>query len=107
MVDQTGAGWIKHTMYGTSKVLQHLGPAAFRSAEARSAFLEIRIFEVSHALLFTEPTFLATPPWVALTAELCAYAEDWHPKEALLDIVIQCSDLSCRCVNALSSGSIR
>ncbi|KAG9694155.1 hypothetical protein KCU95_g5884, partial [Aureobasidium melanogenum] len=31
MYDPTGQGWIKHTMYGTSKLVQLLGPEAFRS----------------------------------------------------------------------------
>ena len=96
MYDPTGQGWIKHTMFGTSKILELLGADACRTGEARDFFLEVRVFEVSRAVLFTSSTILAQPAWVELSKELWAGTEGWHPKEALLDLMIQCSDLASR-----------
>ena len=103
MYDPTGAGWIKHTMYGTSRLLQLLGPKACRSGEARNFFLEVRVFEVSRAVLFSESSFLVTPPWLALINHLRCESEIVHPKEALLDVMSHCADLCSRALEVTES----
>ncbi|GFF97656.1 hypothetical protein IFM53868_09276 [Aspergillus udagawae] len=45
MQDMTGEGWVKHFLYGTSKLLQLRGPEAHIAGPGRSFFLTVRVFE--------------------------------------------------------------
>lgn len=99
MYDPTGEGWIKHTMFGTSRILQHLGPEAFRSGLGLSCFNQIRMFEVSRALLFSESSFLIESPWTDLIHANTISDLDVHPIHDLLNLMIRCSD---HCARALS-----
>ncbi|GFF34792.1 hypothetical protein IFM51744_02566 [Aspergillus udagawae] len=45
MQDMTGEGWVKHFLYGTSKMLQLRGPEAHIAGPGRSFFLTVRVFE--------------------------------------------------------------
>jgi hypothetical protein len=99
MYDPTGEGWIKHTMFGTSRILQHLGPEAFRSGLGLSCFNQIRMFEVSRALLFSESSFLIESQWTDLIHENTFSDLDVHPIHDLLNLMIRCSD---HCARALS-----
>lgn len=99
MYDPTGQGWIKHTMYGTSKILQHLGPQAFQSGLGLSFFNQMKIFEVSRSLIFSESSFLVEKPWLRLTHSSDTQEKDTHPIENLLNLMIRCSD---HCARALS-----
>ena len=98
MSDATGDRWIIHFLHGTSELLNHFGPSAFRTEPGREFFLTIRVFEISRALLFTQETFLVQPEWTNLMQELWNDQEfqDLHPKEALFDIIILCSSLAVR-----------
>jgi len=98
MSDATGDGWMIHFLHGTSELLNHFGPSAFMTEPGREFFLTIRVFEISRALLFTRETFLSQPKWQYLTQGLWngKEAHDWHPKEALFDIIISCSALGLR-----------
>jgi len=98
MLDHTGDGWIKHIYHGTSQILASRGPKAFRSGAGRRFLLEARTFEVARAIIFSERTFLATPPWLKLMDHLWTrnYAKEWSPKESLLSIMTMCSDLCIR-----------
>jgi hypothetical protein len=99
MYDPTGEGWIKHTMFGTSKILQHLGPDAFRSGLGLSCFDQIRMFEVSRSLLFSESSFLIESPWMDMMHVTKITDVDVHPIHDLLNLMIRCSD---HCARALS-----
>ncbi|KAH8679029.1 hypothetical protein BGZ60DRAFT_402378 [Tricladium varicosporioides] len=98
MYDVTGEGWVKHILYGTSKILQLRGPAAHASGSGRSFFLTFRVFEVCRALIYNDSTFLDQPGWRLLMEEIWtgSGAVDWHPREALLNLMISCSSLSMR-----------
>lgn len=98
MYDVTGEGWVKHILYGTSKILQLRGPAAHASGAGRSFFLTFRVFEISRALIYNELTFLDEVDWRLLMEDIWSGlgTADWHPKEALLDLMISCSTLSMR-----------
>lgn len=98
MYDPTGQGWIQHTMYGTSKILHHLGPDAFRSGLGLNFFCQMRMFEVSRSLIFSESSFLAEPPWLDLASGVTIGDNDNHPIESLLTVMVQCSD---HCFRAL------
>ena len=104
MYDATGDGWVTHFLHGTSELLNHFGPSAFKTEPGREFFLTIRVFEISRALLFTQETFLNEPEWRLLTEGLWKDEEvyDWHPKEALFDIIISCSSLGVRSVNLIT-----
>lgn len=99
MYDPTGEGWITHTMFGTSRILQHLGPEAFRSGLGLSFFNQMRMFEVSRSLLFSESSFLVESPWMDLMDANIATETDAHPIHDLLNLMIKCSD---HCARALS-----
>jgi hypothetical protein len=96
MYDPTGEGWIKHTMFGTSKILQHLGPDAFRSGLGLSCFDQIRMFEVSRSLLFSESSFLVESPWMDMMHVTKITDIDVHPIHDLLNLMIRCSDHCAR-----------
>lgn len=97
MSDTTGQGWVQHLVHGTSNALVATGPSAFESGLGKRFFTEIRIFEVCRAIVFNEPTFLAEPEWQNLAAKLQVLeADDSHPLDALLDIIVLCSTLRVR-----------
>ncbi|CAD0018231.1 unnamed protein product, partial [Aureobasidium pullulans] len=92
MYDPTGEGWIQHTMYGTSKILQHLGPNAFRSGLGLNFFHQMRMFEVSRSLIFSESSFLVEAPWRDLMKGTSTDNMSNHPIESLLALMLRCSD---------------
>ncbi|THX51961.1 hypothetical protein D6D06_07037, partial [Aureobasidium pullulans] len=98
MYDPTGEGWIQHTMYGTSKILQHLGPDAFRSGLGLNFFHQMRMFEVSRSLIFSESSFLVEAPWRDLMKGTSTDIMSDHPIESLLALMLRCSD---HCFRAL------
>lgn len=103
MYDPTGEGWVKHTMFGTSKILQHLGPEAFRSGLGLSFFNQMRMFEVSRALLFSESSFLVESSWMNLMHTHAILDDDVHPIHNLLSLMIKCSDHCGRVLSYLES----
>lgn len=97
MYDISGGGFVKHIMYGTSKILQLRGPEACKAGRGRSFFLTVRVFEISRALIYSEPTFLHEESWKLVTNRIWEESlTDWHPKEALFDLMLECSALSQR-----------
>jgi hypothetical protein len=100
MYDVSGEGWVKHILYGTSRIVQYRGPNAHVAGIGRRFFLTTRIFEISRALIYSEDTFLAQENWRRLMNKMWSGdgAGDWHPKEALYDLMISCSALSIRYV---------
>ena len=96
MYDETGDGFVKHFIYGTSRILQLRGPEAHLTGPGRSFFLTARVFEICRSLIYEEPTFLVEDCWKSLTERIWDenMSKDWHPKEALFDLMIECSALS-------------
>lgn len=98
MYDKTGEGWVKHILYGTSRILQLRGPDAHLSGPGRSFYLTVRVFEICRSIIYSEPTFLSHPKWKSLMVEI--KREDpsdlLHPKEDLFDLMIECSSLAQR-----------
>lgn len=103
MYDPTGEGWVKHTMFGTSKILQHLGPEAFRSGLGLNFFNQMRMFEVSRALLFSESSFLVESSWMNLMHTNSMLDNGAHPIHNLLCLMIKCSDHCGRVLSYLES----
>jgi hypothetical protein len=97
MYDDTGEGFVKHFLHGTSKILQLRGPEAHLSGAGRSFFLAVRIFEICRTLIYSnylEPTFLCQPSWRELTERIRDESEIWNPKEVLFDLMIDIASLN-------------
>jgi len=103
MYDVSGEGWVRHVLYGTSKLLQLRGPDAHRTGRGRSFFITMRVFEICRALIYNENTFLCHEEWRSLTEKLWEgeFRLDWHPKEALLELMVACASLSYRWVSSV------
>lgn len=100
MFDATGEGWIRHMMYGTSRLLAMLGPRECLDGRAKSVLQEVRIFEITRSMLFGEPTFLVSPRWKTTLESFNASASDLHEHQlsAVLDCMGRCADLLFRYV---------
>ncbi|KAL2069368.1 hypothetical protein VTL71DRAFT_15706 [Oculimacula yallundae] len=106
MHDITGEGFVKHILYGTSRMLQLRGPQAHLKGRGRSFFLTVRIFEISRALTFSEPTFLNEKPWVDLMDKMWLDdVSDWHPKEKMYDLMLETQGLGEKIWNVVKDGS--
>jgi hypothetical protein len=103
MRDSTGTNWLSHFLQGTCTILrlQHpetlAGPGEY-NLRKRKFFFATRIFEIARALIYSEPTFLSAPDWVAAISKLrdSEGAAACHPKEALFDILPIVAELSIR-----------
>ncbi|KAF4500974.1 hypothetical protein FAGAP_2815 [Fusarium agapanthi] len=102
MTDATGEGWIQHLVHGTSKALVTAGPTSCISGHGQRFFTEIRIFEVCRAIIFNEPTFLATADWRCLTREMRVKDQDNSDSlDELLDTIVSCSTLRVRAISLI------
>ncbi|KAF3050313.1 hypothetical protein E8E11_010520 [Didymella keratinophila] len=110
MRDHTGANWLAHFLNGTSSLLRLQGPSLLEpqddGTKQRQVFLlNIRIFEISRALIYTEPTFLATPEWSkAIDTYSAQHPASWTPKEALFDVLPQFVDLAIRTLDFVGNS---
>ncbi|KAF2017946.1 hypothetical protein BU24DRAFT_368142 [Aaosphaeria arxii CBS 175.79] len=103
MRDSTGMNWLSHFLHGTCTILRLQQPHSLlqpgvSTSNHRTFFLATRIFEIARSLIYSSPTFLWEPEWTAVVAELWRgeNALQWHPKEALFDILPSFSELSIR-----------
>ncbi|KPA37341.1 hypothetical protein FLAG1_09841 [Fusarium langsethiae] len=97
MTDESGAGWVQHLVHGTSKALIAAGPTACKSVLGRRFFTEIRVFEACRAIIFNEPTFLASSDWRLLAGEIQDTSQNYNGGlHELLNIVVSCSTLRVR-----------
>jgi hypothetical protein len=106
MYDQTGDGWKRHMMYGVARLIDLNGPDAFNSAEVRSLYREVRIFEITRAVLLSQSTALTQSSWLSFNHKLLANCESSHPKEAIFDLMLSCADLSRRYVTSCIAQSL-
>ncbi|KAJ4984284.1 hypothetical protein SVAN01_10253 [Stagonosporopsis vannaccii] len=102
MRDPTGRNWLAHFLHGTSTMLCLQGPdmllhSSKENEHHHAFFFSARIFEISRALIYTEPTFLATPEWsAAIEAYWTQHPSTLTPKEALFNILPQFVELAMR-----------
>ncbi|KAJ5817129.1 hypothetical protein N7447_009362 [Penicillium robsamsonii] len=94
--DDSGEGWVKHMLYGTSKMLQLAGPSDCMSSARRIFYDLFRILEASRALLFDEETILSQECWLQLQRTLSSDATRWEPLDEIITLMIQASDFSQR-----------
>jgi hypothetical protein len=101
MLEPSDINWGKHFQYGTSALLQLLGPQRCMVGFGRECFLTLRIFEISKALLYNESTFLSKSAWLDLVQTLRNNSgEIFNSKETLYDLMVCCSSLFLRYVNS-------
>ncbi|KAG9190592.1 hypothetical protein G6011_08680 [Alternaria panax] len=103
MCDASGTNWLSHFLHRTCAILRLQSPSCLalpdrKSTQKRVFFLSARIFEISRALIYSEPTFLSERAWTSALADLWSGegAPVWHPKEALFDMLPSFSELSIR-----------
>ncbi|RDW64673.1 hypothetical protein BP6252_10324 [Coleophoma cylindrospora] len=102
MSDISGEGWVKHILYGTSKILQTRKPEAYLRGSGRSFFLTARVFEICRSLIYNDISFLFEDQWVSLMGRIWEEdIADWHPKEKLFDLMLSCSELSSEVSSAI------
>ncbi|WXC51065.1 hypothetical protein QX201_010770 [Fusarium graminearum] len=105
MNDASGAGWVQHLVHGTSKALVAAGPTACKSIPGQRFFAEIQAFEACRAIIFNEPTFLASPEWRLLVEEIQGKSQgDNGSLNELLSIVVSCATLRVRVHDFLYSS---
>lgn len=96
MYDTTAVAWHAHMGFGSSVLLNVFGPLSFCCGSSLSIYREMRLFEISRSVLFSEPTLLSQDEWL-LHDEACrTLVHDWGPLEIAFDLFLQCSTLSQR-----------
>ncbi|CAI4213910.1 unnamed protein product [Parascedosporium putredinis] len=95
MHDPSGAGWLQHAVYGTSRALVASGPSHCLNGPSRNFFIQARTFEICRSVIFNEPSFLTEPEWMDLTLRLRnSNGSLQQPSQsALLDLVVKASKL--------------
>ncbi|CAI7616696.1 unnamed protein product [Penicillium discolor] len=94
--DESGEGWVKHMLYGTSKMLQLAGPNDCMSSARRMFYDLFRVLEASRALLYNEETILSQECWLGLQKSLSSSATRWDPMEEIITLMIETSAFSLR-----------
>ncbi|KAJ5593214.1 hypothetical protein N7537_010118, partial [Penicillium hordei] len=94
--DESGEGWVKHMLYGTSKMLQLAGPTDYMSSARRIFYDLFRVLEASRALIYNEETILSQECWLALQKSLSSSATRWDPMEEIITLMIETSAFSLR-----------
>lgn len=87
-------------MFGVAKLLESCGPDERGSAEFTSLYRELRLFEISRAVLLSKSTFLSSPAWVDSDVALRENCSAWNPTETVFDVLLQCTKFCHRSVFA-------
>jgi hypothetical protein len=64
MSETSGERWVKHMLYGTSRIIQSLGPTAQTSQIYRRLFEAFCQLEAHRAVLYGDDTFLSQDVWL-------------------------------------------
>lgn len=83
-------------LYGTSKMLQLVGPTDCMSSPRRIFYDLFRVLEASRALLYNEETILSQECWLGLQNSLSSSATQWDPMEEIITLMIETSAFSLR-----------
>ncbi|OQD69739.1 hypothetical protein PENPOL_c002G04523 [Penicillium polonicum] len=94
--DESGEGWVKHMLYGTSKMLQLAGPTDCMSSARRIFYDLFRVLEASRALIYNEETILSQECWLGLQKSLSSSAIRWDAIEEIITLMIETSAFSLR-----------
>ncbi|KAM3461702.1 hypothetical protein MY5147_007858 [Beauveria neobassiana] len=99
MSDTSGTGWLQHMVHGTSKGLAASGPSICAAPAGARMFQQARMFEVCRTIVFNDRSLLTRPEWTAASQRLWSddrFSDDWRPLDALVDLMLLCSDLRYR-----------
>jgi hypothetical protein len=107
MYDSTGVGWNAHMGFGTSVLLDALGPDSFCAPQSVAIYREIRLFEISRAALFQQSTVLASDRWLLFDQRYRTTGGGGTILEAAFDLFLKLVDLHQRSVACSFSISIR
>ncbi|KAJ0420114.1 hypothetical protein BJY00DRAFT_143186 [Aspergillus carlsbadensis] len=95
--DHSGEGWVKHMLYGTSKMLQLAGPGSCMSPLRRPFYDLFRVLEASRSLLYNEETILSQDCWIRFQrAGGSDITTRWEPMEEIITLMILTSAFSLR-----------
>jgi hypothetical protein len=107
MYDSTGVGWNAHMGFGTSVLLDALGPGAFCAPQSFAIYREIRLFEISRAALFQQSTVLASDRWLLFDQSYRTAGGEGTVLEAAFDLFLKLVDLQQRFVAVRIPGPTR
>ncbi|KAL7920746.1 fungal-specific transcription factor domain-containing protein [Trichoderma austrokoningii] len=96
MVEPSGDGWVKHMLYGTSKVLQLAGPDAQQSTLQKKLFNAFQVLEANRAILYGDDTFLSQGKWSLNKETKTKQAIFPDPMAKMIGLMIQTSNFSKR-----------
>ncbi|KAL3485698.1 hypothetical protein BJX62DRAFT_32922 [Aspergillus germanicus] len=87
--DHSGEGWVKHMLYGTSKMLQLTGPSSCVSPLRRAFYDLFRVLEASRSLLYNKETILSQNGWIwyQMVGGLDITTR-WEPMEEIITLMI-------------------
>jgi hypothetical protein len=89
MYDSTGVGWNAHMGFGTSVLLDALGPDSFSAPQSLAIYREIRLFEISRAALFQQSTILTSDRWLVFDQTRRIAGGGSSPLEAAFDLFLR------------------
>lgn len=84
---------------GTTRALQAIGTSVCDTDAGRRFFRQARIMEISRAISFDAPSFLAEPMWRNMIES--QRGESREPLDLLLDTMATCGALRARYVDML------
>lgn len=64
MTEVSGDRWVKHMLYGTSRILQSSGSLSLSGRLERQLFTAFKMLEANRAILYGEDTFLSQELWL-------------------------------------------
>lgn len=106
MYDSTGVGWNAHMGFGTSVLLEALGPNSFTAPQSLAIYREIRLFEISRAALFQQSTILAKNRWLLFDQSYrITSSGSQTPLEAAFDLFLKLVTLHQKFVASQSTVS--
>jgi len=89
--------------FGTSVLLDALGPESFCAPQSLAMYREIRLFEISRAALFQQSTILARDRWLLFDqTHRMTMADGCTVLEAAFDLFLKLVTLHQRSVAVLS-----
>ncbi|KAH6874074.1 hypothetical protein B0T10DRAFT_533100 [Thelonectria olida] len=101
MSETSGERWVKHMLYGTSRIVQSLGPTA-QTGQLRSRLFEaFRQLEANRAVLYGEDTFLSQAMWLKCHNHLAPSLAD--PIETGLGALVRMASFSKRFFDHIES----
>jgi hypothetical protein len=84
-------------VFGTSAILQMLGPTHEFSSAQQKLFGAFRVLEAHRAIIYGETTFLSQPMWSEYQQSVAVEKDSYSdPMETILALMVQVSSFSKR-----------